>query len=141
MDLWMVSEVSVVSHTYVQLTVVVLPEIHKRPVKPELEALLNVLIVLALDGGGGVLALGVERVWLDGAEARVLAQTGHARHKLVGTNARVQDGVQCRACNLSRLAVELVADTEEERAQALHKWVNTGGLGDRADELWGEVSG
>lgn len=111
----------------------VLPEINKRPVKPQLET----LVVVSLDvlHRPGLVALRVEYLGLHSPEARVLAQPCHARHKLVRTDARVQDGVQRRARNLSGLAVELVAHAQQERTQALHERVDAGRLRDRSDEL------
>lgn len=47
----------------------------------------------------------------------------------------MENRVQRCACDLSWLAVELVANAEEECAQPLDEWVNAGGLGDGGDEL------
>jgi hypothetical protein len=73
----------------------VLPEINKRPVEPKLQPFLHFNLFWGRRGRVGS-SLGVERVGLYGAEARVLAQAGHARDELVGTYAGVEDGVERR---------------------------------------------
>ena len=83
----------------------VLPEIDKCPVKPKLDALFWLFRMPVF-----------ECVRLDCFEAGVFAQAGHARDKLVGSDAGVQDGMQCRASDFARLSIEFVANTEQECA-------------------------
>lgn len=111
--------------------IVVLPEVDKRPVKPQLD----VLVRLGFRGGlVGRLGTLLECIRLDGAETRILAQPGHAGDELVGPDTRVKDRVQRRARHVVRLPVELVAHAEQEGTQALNERVDALALRDGADE-------
>jgi hypothetical protein len=94
---------------------VILPKVDKCPVKPQLEPLVGVGIgLLGRDG------VRLERVRLDGFEPSVLAQASHAGNKLVWADAGMQDGMQGGPGDFTRLAIEFVADTKQECAQALY---------------------
>jgi hypothetical protein len=117
------------------LTIVVLPEINKCPIEPQLQALLSLFLNLLrreLSVRSGFM---LEGVGLDSSESGILTQSRHSGDKLIRANARVKDGMECRTGDLSRLPVELIAHTEEECTESLDKRIDSSGLRDRLDEL------
>jgi hypothetical protein len=77
------------------LTIIVLPEIDKRPIKPNLQPIILVHVLPDRPARNAALPwhglswLGVELIGLNCLESSVLAETGHAGDKLVGTDTRV----------------------------------------------------
>ena len=78
------------------LTVIVFPEIDKRPVKPHFSLVIYKLLETWSGwwnrcgrNSQGVLVLLVELIWLYSLEARIFAQPGHSGNKLIRSNARM----------------------------------------------------
>ena len=121
----------------------VLPEVDESPVEPEFEAFVRFLCFGCY--WTCLHAVCIESIGLDSTKARIFSQSSHARDKLIRSYPRVENWVESGSNlsarpawdgdaspgDLTRLAVELVADTKQERTQALDKGIDPGGLCDR----------
>lgn len=79
------------------LTIIILPEIDKRPIKPNLQPIILIDVLPRRNDtflGDRLTRLGIELIRLNGLEPWIFAQTCHPGYELVRTDPGMQDGMQ-----------------------------------------------
>jgi hypothetical protein len=98
-DRWIVS-VPHVSHRLAsqanKRTIIILPEIDKRPIKPNLQPVLFVYFLARRNDAilrHGLTWFRIELIRLNGLEPWIFSQACHARDKLIRSDSRMEDGI------------------------------------------------